>query len=126
MGLNTCDAFLEEDCSYDTSVKNVFLNSTTVPEANTCQELCTKLEENCKYWVYGKYFGKNTCLILKSEERNCTAISGPKYPEIKSCSGKKFLKPFDFVYVIGNVLLRFTTFVIKNVFRKKIMLYTKV
>ena len=122
MGLNTCNEFLEEDCSYDFSKENVFLNSSTVPEAKTCQTLCTKLDNYCKYWVYQK----NTCYILKSGERNCSAISGPKFPGMKSCPCKNYLKPFDFLYVIGNLLLRFFTFVIKSVFRKKILLHTKV
>ena len=59
MGLNTCNEFLEEDCSYDFSKENVFLNSSTVPEAKTCQTLCTKLDQNCKYWVYQKNRGNN-------------------------------------------------------------------
>ena len=110
--LNSCDEFLEEDCTYDMLDDDSTIPSGPVAEPQHCQEECKNLYPNCKYWVYQN----KTCYLLKSGKRNCSVISGPKFPKIKTCPCKKFLRPFDLVFVVGNLLLRFATYLITNIF----------
>ena len=116
--LNSCNDFLEEECTYDLSEENVEIPSGPVSDFNKCQQECNDVATVCKYWAYKN----NTCYMLKSGERSCKVISGPKFPRITTCPCKQFFRPIDFVYVIGNLLLRFATYLINNFFRKKILL----
>ena len=108
--LHSCDRFLEEDCTYDMLKDDSTIPSSPVADAAHCQEECQKLVPICRYWVYQNM----TCYLMKSGKRNCSVISGPKYPKIETCHCKKFLLSFDIVFVAGNLLLRFATCLITN------------
>ena len=110
--LHSCDRFLEEDCTYDMLKDDSTIPSSPVADAAHCQEECQKLVPICRYWVYQNM----TCYLMKSGKRNCSVISGPKFPQIATCPSKKFLRPFDIVFVVRNLLLRFATYLITNLF----------
>ena len=71
--LYTCDRFMEEDCDYK---GNVVLSQDNIADAKHCQVLCKQFEVvGCQYWVFGfnSLVGKHQCLMLDSDERNCSA-----------------------------------------------------
>ena len=88
--INSCDGFLEEDCTYDMLNDYSTIPSRPVAEPQHCQEECQNLFPICRHWVYQN----KTCYLMKSGRRNCSVISGPKYPKIATCPCKKFLVPF--------------------------------
>jgi len=79
--INSCDGFLEEDCTYDMLNDYSTIPSRPVAEPQHCQEECQNLFPICRHWVYQN----KTCYLMKSGRRNCSVISGPKYPKIATC-----------------------------------------
>merc|ERR1711971_735239 len=84
--LNTCDRFLEEECVYN---GEVILSEEDIADAKHCQELCELFEDfGCEYWVYKENPEKNhhDCLLLHSDDRECTMTGGPKRPNFIECA----------------------------------------
>ena len=92
--LYTCDRFMEEDCDYK---GNVVLSQDNIADAKHCQVLCKQFEVvGCHYWVFGfnSLVGKHQCLLLDSDERNCSATG--------ECFAKILLSPEASIIILST------------------------
>merc|ERR1719450_1624209 len=79
-----CDYFIDEQCDYLGEESGFSAPPGEVTSAAECEGYCKGFQVlGAEYWVWGET--NKTCDLLKSSDRTCWGISGPKDPEIQEC-----------------------------------------
>ena len=80
---NGCDSFWHEECSY---LGDVVFSKDSVTDAHSCQALLVTLGivYKAEYWVYDT--DAHICTFYKTTEASCDSYSGPKLPDIDTCT----------------------------------------
>merc|ERR1719312_2190239 len=79
---DTCDSFIQEDCSY---TADLVLERSSVTNTHHCQDMLLILGGvlGAEYWVYDSI--NHTCFLYSSQGRHCDRWSGPGTPDIRDC-----------------------------------------
>merc|ERR1712013_626431 len=79
---DTCDSFIQEDCSY---TADIVLERSSLTNTHHCQDLLLILGDvlGAEYWVYDS--NNHTCFLYSSQGRHCDKWSGPGTPDIRDC-----------------------------------------
>ena len=67
------------NCEYD----ELFNTTTDVDDARACQNICYKMGQKCKSFIYYKEDAK--CKLFRSEQKTCKEVRGPPRPDFQKC-----------------------------------------
>ena len=81
-GSSTCDDFLDEDCTMESSPEGDILPGE-IDSPTTCSNLCAI--EEFPFFVFN--LEENICQCFSSLARTCSGVAGPPEPALDGCTG---------------------------------------
>lgn len=86
--VESCSGFDEENCEYFGESIGVDPPDGQISDPLVCQQMCKTFSGlGCTFWVYRDK--QQSCQLLRSSDRICTGISGPKAPPMDQCRAPK-------------------------------------